>query len=132
MVKVLAAVLAAIALSATAASAKEIRPGDLLVCGAWHCRSVTQPVQARAFASFLWGPGRVVRAPTPRVGSSVFQLRFTDGFVVGVMTGTAIRLNGVNCGRFRRGRWYVLPRALRGLAAGLEPKRLRALIPPSC
>lgn len=132
VVKAFGAVLATVVISATSASAKEIRPGDLLLCGARHCRAVTQPAQARGFASFLWGAGPTHRAPTPRGGSPFFQLRWTSGPVAAALTRTAIRVYGLNCGRFRRGRWYVLPRGLRGLTAGLEPKRLRAPVPRSC
>jgi hypothetical protein len=114
------------------ALAKEIRPGDLLICGSTHCRAVTKPEQARAFSNLLWGPGHVVRAPTPRVGSPVFQLRFKNGPVGATITATAIRVYGLYCGRFERGRWYRLPRSLRGLTAGLAPRRLKARVPPSC
>jgi len=115
-----------------AAWAKEIGPGELMVCGARHCRTVTDPAQARAFSTLLWGDGAVPRAPTPRVGSPVFQLRFRDGPAGAIITETAIRVAGLNCGRFQRGKWYRLPRALRGLTAGLEPRRLRAAVPRSC
>jgi hypothetical protein len=115
-----------------AASAKEIPPGSLLICGSEHCRAVTSPADAKAFSSLLWGEGRVARAPTPRVGSPVFQLRFRDGPAGAIITATAIRVHGLNCGRFRRGLWYRLPVRLRGLTAGLEPRRLSARIPRSC
>jgi hypothetical protein len=123
--------MASLVLSA-AASAKEIRPGELMICGAEQCRTVTQPTQARAFSALLWGDGTVARAPTPRVGSPVFQLRFRDGSAGAIITANAIRVAGLNCGRFQRGKWYRLPRALRGLTRGLEPRRLRAAVPPSC
>jgi hypothetical protein len=122
---------ASLALSA-AAWAKEIRPGELMICGTRHCRTVTQPAQARAFSTLLWGEGTVPRAPTPRVGSPVFQLRFHNGPAGAIITTTAIRVAGLNCGRFRRGRWYRLPRTLRGLTRGLEPRRLLAAVPRSC
>jgi hypothetical protein len=116
----------------TWASAKEIRPGDLLVCGAQHCRTVKDPRQAQAFSSLLWGDRPVVRAPTPPVGSPVFQLRFADGPVGAIINATAIRVAGLNCGRFQRGKWYRLPRVLRGLTPGLEPRQLKRRVPPSC
>jgi hypothetical protein len=122
---------ASLALSA-AAWAKEIRPGDLMVCGATECRTVTQPAQARAFSALLWGDGTVPRAPTPRVGSPVFQLHFRDGPAGAIITAAAVRVAGLNCGRFQRGKWYRLPRALRELTRGLEPRRLRAAVPRSC
>jgi hypothetical protein len=130
--KIFGAILAsALALAATA-SAKEIRPGDLRICGAAHCRVVKDPGQARAFSDLLWGPSRVVRAPTPPVGSPIFQLRFRDGPAGAIISATAIRVHGLICGRFQRGKWYRLPGSLRGLTAGLKPKRLRASVPRSC
>ena len=123
--------LAAFALLVPAASAKEIPPGGLVICGARHCRVVNEPA-TRAFSSLLWGPGRVYRAPTPPVGSPIFQLRLGDGPAGVIVNATSFRVHGLYCGRFRRGRWYRLPRALRGLTTGLEPKRLRASVPRSC
>jgi hypothetical protein len=115
-----------------AAWAKDIRPGELRICGAKHCRVVKDPSQARAFSALLWGSRPVVRAPTPPVGSPVYQLRFKDGPAGAIINATAIRVHGLNCGRFRRGKWYQLPRSLRGLTRGLEPRALGPRVPPSC
>lgn len=115
-----------------AARAKEFPPGDLFICGAAQCREVTQAVQARAFSSLLWGDLPAGRAPTPLVGSPVYQLRFRNGPAGVILTATAFRVHGLNCGRFQRGRWYRLPRVLQGLTTGLRPKRLRAHVPRSC
>jgi hypothetical protein len=61
----------------------------------------------------------------------LLQLRFTNGYVTGVVAGR--RLDrflsyGVNLDRFFGGTWYRVPRAaaaaLRRLAAGLPPLRL--------
>jgi hypothetical protein len=115
-----------------AAWAKEIRPGELRICGAEHCRVVTEPAQARAFSSLLWGQSRIPRAPTPAVGSPVFELRFKDGPAGALINATSIRVHGLNCGRFKRGKWYRLPARLRALTAGLQPRSLRARVPHSC
>jgi len=80
----------------------------------------------------LWGQSRIPRAPIPAVGSPVFQLRFKDGPAGAVVNATAIRVHGLNCGRFKRGRWYRLPASLRGLTAGLQPRSLNARVPRSC
>jgi hypothetical protein len=125
-------VLASFFLSAVSAAAKEFPPGSLMICGAKHCLTVTDPAQSRAFSSLLWGDGRVRRAPTPRLGSPIYQLRFENGPAGAIINARAIRVHGLRCGRFQRGKWYRLPPALRGVTAGLEPKRLRASIPPSC
>jgi hypothetical protein len=125
-------VLAGALIAATSAAAKEIPAGALHVCGAKHCRAVKDPAQARAFSNLLWGDGRLAPAPTPRPGSPVFQLRYRTGPAGAIMTTTSIRVVGLNCGRFQRGKWYRLPRKLRGLAVGLEPRRLTAYVPRSC
>jgi hypothetical protein len=130
--KLLSALAASALLATAGAWAKEIRPGDLRICGAVHCRVVNDPVQAHAFADLLWGPSRVVLAPTPPVGSPIFQLRFRDGPAGAIISARAIRVHGLFCGRFRRGKWYRLPASLRGLTAGLKPKRLKVSVPPSC
>lgn len=130
--KALMVVTASAALFAAGAAAKEIRPGDLRICGATHCRVVKDRGQAHAFSELLWGPSRVVRAPTPPVGSPIFQLRFRDGPAGAIISASAIRVHGLFCGRFQRGKWYRLPASLRGVTAGLKPKRLRAFVPRSC
>jgi hypothetical protein len=129
--RLVAALLAVGAFSAVA-FAKEIPPGALHVCGAQHCRVVNDPAQARAFSELLWGDGRVVRAPTPRIGSSVYQLRYSTRPAGAIITASSIRVAGLNCGRFQRGKWYRLPPVLRGLGGRLAPRRLRAFVPPSC
>ena len=124
--------IALLIFGASAASAKEIPPdAELRVCGARQCRVLT-PEQTRAFSALLWGGRPVVPASTPRIGSAVFQLRFEDGPAGVVLNQTAVRVHGLNCGGFRRGVWHRLPVELRGLAAGLTPKRLRSSVPRSC
>jgi hypothetical protein len=119
-------------LLSTASFAKEIPPGALHVCGADHCRAVSRPADARAFSALFWGQGRIRRAPTPPVGAPVFQLRYRTGPAGAIITTTSIRVAGLNCGRFQRGKWYRLPPRLRGLTDGLEPRRLTAFVPRSC
>jgi hypothetical protein len=116
-------------LLAPSASAKEFPPGDISACGATRCRAVAE---APALGRFLYGQRPVVRAPTAPVGAAVYQLRFREGPAGVIVTESAARVHGLNCGRFRRGVWYRLPRALHGLGTGLRPKRLRAHVPPSC
>ena len=116
-----AGVLLAVVLIATpAASAKEIHPGDLLICGARHCRTVTDPAKARAFGALLWGQSRIASAPTPRVGSRVFALRFRDRPrpAIALISATAFRVHSEGprfdhaydvaeraCRRLRRAGW---------------------------
>jgi hypothetical protein len=96
-----------------------------------QCRVATE-AQSRAFSTLLWGDRPATRAPTPPVGSPIYQLRFPNGPFGAVISPTAIRVHGLNCGRFERGRWYRLPAALRGVATGLRAKRLRPAVPHSC
>jgi hypothetical protein len=114
------------------AGAKEFQPGDLRVCGAVHCRVLTDAATTRAFGALLYGPGAVASAPTPGLGAPVFRLRFRDGSAGVILSATVFRVHGLNCGRFRRGRWYRLPVPLRGLTAGLKPRLLRPAVPHSC
>jgi hypothetical protein len=118
-------------LVAGAAAAKEFPPGELMVCGATHCRVVTD-AHSHALSHLLWGDRPVVRVSTPPVGSPIYQLRFKTGPVGAIMSRTAIRVHGLNCGRFQRGKWYRLPHELRGMTEGLGPKRLRRSVPRSC
>jgi hypothetical protein len=124
-------VLAALALAA-GAWAKEFPPGSLMVCGATQCRVLSDGTKTTLLGRFLYGERRVVPAPTPRVGSPVYLLRFKNGYAGVLLTHTAARVHGLNCGRFRRGHWYRLPRELQSLGRGLKPRRLRAVVPHSC
>jgi hypothetical protein len=127
----LATALAAAFAVAGIASAKEFPPGGLKVCGATQCRVVTDS-QSHAFSDLLWGERPVTRASTPRLGSPIYELRFKTGPAGAIISATSIRVHGLNCGRFQRGRWYRLPPSLRRMTAGLQPKRLRASVPRSC
>ena len=127
--------VAAIGLILSASAwAKDISPGELRICGLRHCHAVKDPAQARAFADLLRGQSRIARAPTPRTGSPVYQLRFRDrrGPAAALINRTSIRVHGLNCGRFQRGKWYRLPVRLIGLTDGLEPRPLSARVPRSC
>jgi hypothetical protein len=130
-VRALGAIFALPLLVTASAAAKEFPPGSLMVCGATQCRVVTD-AQSLAFSDLLWGDRPVHRAPTPPVGSPIYQLRFRNGPVGAIVGPTAIRVHGLNCGRFQRGRWYRLPAALRGVATALRAKRLGAAVPRSC
>jgi hypothetical protein len=123
-----------------AATAKDFSPGDLRVCGAKRCVAIENRVALRAFSDFYWGGGRVAVVGRPRVGAPAFVIRFRDGSAAGMVASSKLdraRVYGLNCGRFRRGRWYQLPaRAameVRRLSAPLTPIRLTRRAPPrSC
>lgn len=113
------------------ASAKEFPPGSLRICGAAECRVATA-AQSKGFSDLLWDNRPVARAQIPRVGSPVYQLRFPNGPAGAIISPTAIRVHGLICERFQRGRWYWLPRSLRGVTAGMTPIRLWRAVPRSC
>jgi hypothetical protein len=139
IMKIAAVMIAAAALLAVpAAVAKELRPGDLLVCGRTACVPIMNRSVVRVLGSYYYGPRRVVRAGPVRRGAPGFELRFTNGYASGMIATTWLnrfRGYGFFCGRFVRGRWYRFPpRAvdeIRRLTAGLQPLRVSAA-PRSC
>jgi hypothetical protein len=124
---------------ASVAAAKDFHPGDLRLCGAARCVAVTDRAALRDLSSFVYGTRRVTIVRSPRVGAPVYELRFRNGYVAGMVGAGRVdrfRSHGVICGRFQRGKWYGLParvsRELRSLAAPLEPLRLSRAVPRSC
>ena len=126
-------VLALAALIAvSAAAAKDFHPGDLRVCNARSCLAIADQDVLNAFSSFYYGgPPPPARARAPRLRVPYFQLKYTNGYVTGIVATTQLDRflsYGVNLGQFSRGRWYsVPPRAalgLRQLTEGLKPMRL--------
>lgn len=129
---IVAILLAAAAfLAAPAATAKEFKPGDLLVCNARRCLRITNRALLPELGAFYYTGRQPPTAPSVRISAPAFELRFTNGYVTGIVA--SARLNrflsfGVNLGRFRRGVWYQLPTRLasevRRLTAGLRPLRV--------
>lgn len=124
---------AAFALAVAAgASAKEFKPGDLRICSRRECVAIRDPrVLTRLGVFYYAGNSSPPEAPTPRLGARAFELRFSDGYVTGVVA--TAELNrflsfGVVLGRFAPRQWYRFPkqvaRELRRLAAPLEPLRV--------
>jgi hypothetical protein len=134
------ALLAAAGVFFCAATAKEFGPGDLRVCGAKRCVPIEKRDELRAFSSFYYGDGRAAVTRKPRLGAPAFEIRFRDGSAAGIVASAKLdraRVYGLNCGRFRRGRWYRLPAravlAVRPLSASLTPLRVTRRAPPrSC
>ena len=135
-----ALVVAAALLCSPAATAKDFGPGDLRVCDAKRCVPIVNRAALRAFRSFFYGDGRATYVPKPRVGAPAFEIRFGDGWPAGLVGSRKLDralVYGLNCGRFRRGRWYRLParaaREVRRLSAPLTPLPVTQRAPPrSC
>jgi hypothetical protein len=132
---VLAALVAAAALVATpAATGKDFKPGDLRVCNAQRCVPITKRALMPLLGNFYYGvpdPRDPRVAPRVRLGAPAFELRFSNGYVTGLVA--SARLDrflsyGVNTGRFHRGVWYRIPARLaaelRTLTAGMKPLRV--------
>jgi hypothetical protein len=123
----LAAALAAGALTPSAA-AKEFGPGDLRLCDAKRCVSITAPAVLPALSRFYYSdrPPRI--APSPRLGVPTLELRFENDYVTGIVgyrSFDRFLSYGVHLGYFKRDRWHAIPprisAELRRLAATLEP-----------
>ena len=128
---VLVLVLVAAAFAAPSAAAKDFQPGDLRLCGASGCAPLENAGSLKLLANFYYSDASPPKARPPRLGAPAFELRFTNGYVTGIVATTNLDRflsYGVNLGHFRRGAWYRLPaRAaleLRRLAATLHPLRV--------
>ena len=136
----MALVVAAMFVCCSAATAKDFGPGDLRVCGAKRCVPIENRDALRAFSAFYYGDGRATVVGRPRLGAPAFEIRFRNGSAAGIVASAKLDralVYGLNCGRFRRGRWYRLPaRAtleVRRLSAQLVPLRVTRRPPPrSC
>ena len=98
--------------SLSPAVAKDFGPGDARVCDAGGCEPIMNRAAARELASFLYAGPQPERVWRPAAGSPSFELRLRLGRTIGVAGGrwlNRMRVHGLNCDRFRRGRWYRLP-----------------------
>jgi hypothetical protein len=134
-----ARLLAATLLAATVlfvpstALAKEFRPGDLRVCGAYRRAPIADRGVLRELSAFYYSEAPPAIATAPGLGAVAFELRFSNGYATGIVASAGLDRflsYGVNLGRFRSGQWYRLPaqaaRALRRLSAPLAPLRVTA------
>ena len=125
-------------LAIPAATAKDVGPGDLRVCGRSHCVPIMNRRLVRILNAYYWGPRPVIRAGPVRRGAPAFALRWRDGYVSGLVAGADLnrfRAHGFFCERFVRGRWYRFRAEatvwLKKLTTQLRPLRVYAP-PPSC
>ena len=124
-------VVAATLVAASAATAKDFGPGDLLICNATRCVPIMDRSVLPLLGSFYYSGRQPPTAPAVRIGAPAFELRFTNGYATGIVA--TARLDrflsyGVNLGRFRGEVWYRLPARLaselRTLSAGLRSLRV--------
>jgi hypothetical protein len=115
-------------LAVPAASAKEFGPGDLRLCGAARCVPIVNREVLPRLSSFYYSDDPLAPVRRPALGAPYFQLRFSNGYVTGIVATS--RLDrflsyGVHVGRFAPGQWYAFPRRLaaelRRLSASLRP-----------
>jgi hypothetical protein len=113
------------------ATAKDFRPGDLQICNAKECVAIADQAVLNALSSFYYGGPQPARTRAPRLGAPSFQLKFTNGYVTGIVASARLdRLlsYGVNLGRFHKGAWYRVPdraaRELIRLTESLKPLRV--------
>jgi hypothetical protein len=126
---VIALAVLALAGAAGATTAKEFQPGDLRVCGAARCVGITNRAVLPKLSSFYYlGPTDPRPTGAPALGARMYELRFRNGYVTGVVaTRNLDRFlsYGVNTTRFRGAVWYAVPASLarefRRLAARLRP-----------
>jgi hypothetical protein len=115
----------------SAAAAKDFDPGDLRVCNASRCLPIRSRDVLPLLSAFYYGQAQPPIARPPRVGAPMFELRFRNGYVTGIVATRRVDRflsYGVHLGHFRRGTWYRLPaeasQELRRLTATLKPLRV--------
>jgi hypothetical protein len=124
-------VAAAALIGATGSAAKEFGPGDLRLCDTKHCVPIVDLDAVQLLSRFYYTGPQPPRAARPRWGARAFELRFSNGYVTGVVGGAALDRFlsfGVHAERFRSSAWYRMTpaaaRELRRLANGLVPLRV--------
>ena len=114
-----------------AAAAKELKPGDVSICGATKCVAIVDPKATEGLESLIYTGPAPLRTVAPAIGVQYYKLRFSNGYVPGIVA--SARLDrflsyGVVLERFRRGKWYGVPptaaRELRRMTANMKPLRL--------
>jgi len=128
-VALLAAIVALLAVPS--ATAKDFRPGDVRLCNAARCVAIMDREAITALGHFIYSSGEAPRARAVRLGAPALELKFRNGYTIGIVARVSLDRflsYGVHLERFRRGRWYRVPAevaaGLERLAAGLTPLRV--------
>jgi len=127
--------LAVTATTASAATTKQFKPGDVRACGVRRCVAIGSQRALDALGRFYYGRPMPTRAAAPAKRASYLRLVFRNGYVTGVAAGSRFGLFlsfGVNLGQFGARTWYTVPAPvaaeLRRLAPRLSAGRLPANI----
>jgi hypothetical protein len=126
--------LAAVAVAlvpCSAASAKNLRPGDIRLCNDHACVGIVDRGALQALSRFYYAAPAPAEARPPRIGAPYFKLMFSNGYVTGIAASTTLdrfRTGGVDTAQFGPDSWYRIPpglaRSLRTLATRLRPLRV--------
>jgi hypothetical protein len=132
---VAASLAVGVLIAPVAADAKSFRPGDLQVCNARACVVVSDQEVLNAISRLFYGRPSPAEVPAPRLGKQYFQIRFSNGYVTGIVAMDHLDRflsYGVNLGQFAAGQWYRVPATaavgLRALTYGLQPLHLNRSI----
>jgi hypothetical protein len=113
------------------ASAKDLQPGDLLVCDATTCVPITDQPLLHALARMDYGTPAPRQVHAPRKGKPYLFLRFENRYITGIVATDHLDRflsYGVNMNQFGADRWYAVPplaaAALRRLTWGMHPLHL--------
>jgi len=116
---------------AAPAAAKEFKPGDLRLCNAKSCATVRDHALLDRLSSFIYTGRQPAGALSPRLGVPYLELRFSNGYVAGIIATRKLDRwlsYGVYLERFAPDRWYRVPartaHALTRVASHLTPLRL--------
>jgi hypothetical protein len=116
---------------AQAAGAKELQPGDLLVCDASTCVPIVDPLVVDALARMDYAAPAPRQVHAPKKGKPYVFLRFENQYITGIVATDHLDRflsYGVNMNQFGANRWYAVPplvaAALRRLTWGMHPLHL--------
>jgi hypothetical protein len=123
--------LAAALVLPAGASAKQFRPGNLLICNQTTCAVIADQGVLDVLSRFYYGSPSPGPVHAPPVGKPYYQLRFGNQYLTGIVAMDHLDRflsHGVNMGQFAVGVWYRVPTraatALRQLVAAIPPLRV--------
>jgi hypothetical protein len=97
---------------AAPAAAKEFKPGDLRLCNTKSCVKLRDQALLNRLSLFIYTGRQPARAASPRLGVPYLELRFSNGYVAGIVATRKLDRwlsYGVYLERFAGGQWYRVP-----------------------